>query len=135
MSRQLCEEGKEGSEGPGSLLRRECQWRGFVWDPLPHPGSTEAVTGRKPLRPSPGWVRPKGSGLGQCLPHLLAGQGWALSLRWSPEPHSSSHVTPTGEVHPFTHPKRASFPASPAPPLLKDFYHFPFRTWTSSEFK
>ena len=29
-----CEERKEASEGPGSLLRREYQWRGFVWDPL-----------------------------------------------------------------------------------------------------
>lgn len=40
-------------------------------------------------------------GWDSACPISLQGRAGPLSLRWSPEPHSSSHVTPTGEVHPF----------------------------------
>lgn len=115
-----CEERKEVSEGPDSLLRRAYLWRGFVWNPLltqdpqkqPQAESSQAVSRVGQAQGLRGWDSACPIFLqGRARPFLCAGHQ-------NPTPPPCH---PAGEIHLSIYPKRTSFPVSPTPPLLKDF--------------
>lgn len=90
------EEGKEGVRAQGrSLPRRECQWRGFVWDPLLTQDPQKQSQAESPLRPFQGGSGPRPGALGAARPISLQGQGLGSFPALHNGTPPSSHVTPT----------------------------------------